>query len=88
MSTFYYSSGQCLNCVAPCITCLDAGTCLSCGNGYYLDSGTKTCKICYTAIANCLTCYNTSYCVGCQHGYYLNTLKTACIKCPSNCTTC
>lgn len=74
-------------CDHPCKTCkLDASVCLSCVgtnrnlgtnckclDGYYEDSTTKECKLCFT---NCLLCDSGTTCNKSADGYYVSPDKT------------
>lgn len=84
---------RCYRCYSPCVTCNngDSNQCLSCHNGYYLDS--NQCLVCN---AVCITCTGPDEddCTSCKVGLYL--LATSCVtQCPDGyypsgavCATC
>ena len=88
---YYYNSTykNCTKCiVSNCVTCRNDTTCLTCMEGYFIDSLGTLCRACNVNITNCLACYNQSYCKSCQLGFYLNTTNATCVECVSPCSTC
>lgn len=90
----YTSTPNCLDCVAPCATCLNAtycqtcatnylynGTCVaasSCPAGTYSNSGNMTCTLCTSP---CSTCSVTdTNCTACvaTYLYYSNICTKTC----------
>ncbi|EWS75215.1 leishmanolysin family protein (macronuclear) [Tetrahymena thermophila SB210] len=74
-------------CDSSCKTCSeakDASKCLSCNDGFYLDSG--MCKKC---ISPCSNCKNSTQCLTCETGYTLDVASSQCLpQCDSSCLTC
>lgn len=85
-ATYYpdYSNSQnitCKACIPNCINCVTSTSCLSCGSGYYLYSGTCTSSCpsgffantgnntCTGCIPPCQTCNSSSICLSCSTGY-------------------
>ena len=56
-------------------------TCV-CNNGYFFNTTTELCEICFSS---CLTC-NETYCLSCPSNYYLDS--GFCIECPIKCAKC
>ena len=58
-----------------------SGVCLSCGNGYYLDSDGRRCVTC-GSIGGCGSCsHSSNRCVSCSDGYYLDNDGRRCFAC-------
>lgn len=74
-------TGTCNDCVEPCSTCADDGTCVGCLTGYYLENAQ-----CYACITNCDTCPSPFICSACQTGFYFD--GTSCTSCGLYCRTC
>ncbi len=76
---FLGTSGNCIICTSPCLTCVDSGSkCLSCVTNLSLKGNQ-----CETRIQpNCLP-----PCVGCV-GTYLNNSYFQCDPCTAPCATC
>jgi proprotein convertase subtilisin/kexin type 5 len=89
VGTFTVSSTySCSACVAPCLTCSDATTCLICVTGYFLEGNNcltvcssiyrfanSTSGNCETCPNPCITCAyqnNTMKCLSCAVGYLFN----------------
>ena len=85
---------NCLSCdTGSFLAPTPVGECLaSCPAGFWPDSGTRTCKICYQNSANpllsCLTCNGgtSSSCLSCHVGAFLSSVSGgSCVtSCPSN----
>ena len=83
----FYTGSTFVACqVDRCSACSgnNAETCVSCIEGYYLD--TNTCNACGS---NCITC-SSSTCTVCQKGYYKSLSDSKqCVLCPiDNCELC
>lgn len=86
------STGECVSCTPPCLTCYNNGTqCTTCRSGYQLSS-MFTCTPCSTG---CLACDHVAYCLLCQPAYVKVNYTTLggqqlfyCLQCPANCATC
>ena len=61
-----------------CVTCKDSTTCLTCNQGYFIDSAGTICRECKNNISHCLDCYNQSYCKACELGFYLISTNASC----------
>ncbi|EAR85854.2 transmembrane protein, putative (macronuclear) [Tetrahymena thermophila SB210] len=85
--TFFYlnsTTNTCLPCAQNCKYCQDNTTCLSCNQGYFIDSNNS----CSRCDPDCHTCQNTSnFCTSCYNQYYLTSDNT-CSQCDSSCRTC
>jgi len=100
----YPDNGECKTCSGACATCsgsptscasckdgyyLQGSTCVSqCSDGYFLDAGTSSCKVCST---NCLTCSSLNRCTSCDTSSnypYLYPATSSCVSsCPSELPT-
>lgn len=81
---YYYMDGQlgqCLGCVYPCLTCVNASYCSSCSSGYlWLGSCLGSClngyfqnqTACSPCSTTCSTCSNSTSCLSCNTSSYLN----------------
>ncbi|KAL4502619.1 hypothetical protein ABPG73_014376 [Tetrahymena malaccensis] len=74
-------------CDSSCKTCSEAknaSKCLSCNDGFYLDSG-----LCKKCISPCSTCKSSSECLTCENGYTFDVTSSKCQpQCDSSCLTC
>jgi len=80
-------------CLSKCMTCNNALTCLTCSEGYVMDSA--NCVLCETKLDGCSKCIlntvTTFNCTYCQVGNYLKTTDKKCYICNdaiSGCYTC
>jgi hypothetical protein len=85
------STTQCERCNLTfhnCSTCTLA-RCLTCQEGYQLDSATHTCYVLLPCTPPCLVCRtNTATsCLACVPGYFLDSTPS-CTPCADNCLAC
>jgi hypothetical protein len=75
----------CVQCTSNCRTCAAGipGSCLSCGDGFYLSSGK-----CMACTLNCLSCLSPTSCSGCVSGFFLTSSLTCSVNCQIPCATC
>jgi cysteine-rich repeat protein len=95
----------CTDCnMSHCKTCVAAGKCNSCFDGYTFDSVNYNCTLspgfclnsqnqsqkCEDAMPNCLNCSSNTSCTHCKSGFYLNTsnLCSPCSNLTADCTLC
>ena len=100
-----YKSFVCTNCnMSHCKTCVAAGKCNSCFDGYTFDSANYNCTLspgyclnsqnqsqkCGDAMTNCLNCSSNTTCTICKIGFFLNTsnLCSPCSNLTADCTQC
>lgn len=79
---YFALSSVCLPCTSPCATCsVQATSCLSCVNGYFIDNGSNS--------SNCVTiCSNSNYLgINGQCKQCTNNCQTCSVSL-SNCTSC
>ncbi len=74
----YFSAGSCKTCSANCHNCQN-NVCLSCKQGYILQSG--TCTSCSVFMPNCYTCLSSTICTKCYTGYPAVNTSNSCIPC-------
>ncbi|OMJ79471.1 hypothetical protein SteCoe_20479 [Stentor coeruleus] len=79
---FYYSNGNCLPCLDPCVSCTTPGFCTKCNGIFVVDTARGTCS----CPLPCTKCDSTGKCTECQSGYYASAGK--CETCLSPCKTC
>ena len=98
---YYNVPSTVMRCSRPCLTCLDATSCLECHEGYYLNGTSclpcdSICHSCNTSSSNCTRCHmgyqlsaSTSTCTQiCEKYEYFNTTTSQCLLCPRPCSTC
>ena len=86
------TANDCLTCNSPYFWDSTTGTCVqTCPDGYWGDSGSKTCKPCFSTTSSsaimktCKTCSggNNNQCTSCNSGTYLYTNNNTCLGgCP------
>jgi hypothetical protein len=90
--------------MSHCKTCVSAGKCNSCFDGYTFDSTNHNCTLspgyclnsqnqsqkCADAMTNCLNCSSNTTCTICEHGFFLNAsnLCSPCSNLTADCTQC
>lgn len=88
---FYRNASNCRMCsldLTGCQSCLNSSLCLTCFPNYYLDSSSKTCRICdsSSSLKGCYYCKSSTVCTVCAQSYYLT--GTTCTKCEQTTTHC
>ncbi|KAL4503914.1 hypothetical protein ABPG72_022544 [Tetrahymena utriculariae] len=75
---------QCHYTCKDCSDPQDISKCISCNDGFYLDSG-----LCKKCISPCSTCKNSTECLTCETGYTFDVTSNKCQpQCDSSCLTC
>lgn len=93
-NTTFNSSGICVPCQSPCLTCLDSKNCSSCQSPLYLNGNacviscpigtynlTFSCITCPSTCTNCFAGASTILCKSCSAGFFLENGT-----CNSNCS--
>ena len=80
------SSIECQQCHEACLTCTGQSEkdCMSCNDGFYVNSETNFCESCGP---NCKKCDKPSECITCYDGYSTYNSQQ-CEKCDDSCKTC
>lgn len=76
--------------ITGCNQCANDSYCISCLQGYFLDSGaTNKCKFCWDSMVGCLSCTAANTCNLCDYRYFLNG-SNLCVTCTNitNCLSC
>ena len=65
--------------------------CLECLPGYFKNTVTVRCELCWTTLLGCGICSSSSVCVECIEGYIINSTSNLCLSCEElieGCGTC
>ena len=80
----FNSSGTCLNCVSPCLTCFNSTHCRTCISGYYLKQDSTCSTTCATSAGYFISTVNSiSYCLACYDSQCLVCTSSATNACTS-----
>jgi hypothetical protein len=86
---YYANNGTCaISALTNCAVISQAGACVSCNTGYYLDASTAKCVSVPTAniVANCAAYSGSIACVGCNSGFFIS--GAACVAVTTTVANC
>jgi hypothetical protein len=94
MDGYNYNSGNCVQCLYPCLTCnanSSPNNCATCSTPYYFSDALPNGTCLLNLIPNCINVSSTnqSLCSACSTGYVLNSTSNKCaFSCPNYCKVC